>query len=65
VLRREILLESAEEETETAAPEIPQHLSPEALRALADLEELRRGGLISESAYQERRRGILSGEASP
>ena len=65
VLRREILLESPEvEETATTTPEITGHLSPETLRALADLEELRRQGAISEAAYQERRRSILAGDPS-
>jgi hypothetical protein len=64
ILRRQILLASPEEETETTTPEITGHLSPETLRALADLEELRRRGAISESAYQERRRSILAGDPS-
>ena len=64
ILRREILLESLPEETETATPEATGHLSPETLRTLADLEELRRQGAISEAAYQERRRSILAGDPS-
>ena len=64
ILRREILFESLPEETETATPEAAGHLSPETLRALADLEELRRQGGISEAAYQERRRSILAGDPS-
>ena len=61
-LRREILLESREEETESAEPEITGHLSPETLRALADLEESRRRGAISEAEYQDRRRRILASD---
>jgi hypothetical protein len=64
ILRREILLESLPEETEIATPEATGHLSPETLRALADLEELRRQGAISEAGYQERRRSILAGDPS-
>ena len=65
ILRRQILLESpVEEESETTTPEIGGHLSPETLRALADLEELRRQGAISEAAYQERRRSLLAGGPS-
>ena len=62
ILRREILLESLPEEIESATPEATGHLSPETLRALADLEELRRQGAISEAAYQERRRSLLAGD---
>ena len=62
ILRREILLESVPEET--ATPEATGHLSPETLRALADLEELRRQGAISEGTYQERRRSMLAGDPS-
>jgi len=64
VLRREILLESPTEETEATTPEIGGHLSPETLRSLADLEELRRQGAISEAAYQERRRSLLASDPS-
>jgi len=64
VLRREILLEGPEEETETTIPELTGRLSPETLRALADLEDLRRQGVISEAAYQERRRSILASDPS-
>jgi hypothetical protein len=64
ILRRQILLEDPEEPPETTTPDISGHLSPETLRALADLEELRRHGAISEAAYQERRRSILAGDFS-
>ena len=64
ILRRQILLESPAEETEATTPEIGGHLSPETLRSLADLEELRRQGAISEAAYQERRRSLLASDPS-
>jgi hypothetical protein len=64
VMRREILLESPAEETEVTAPQITGDLSPETLRALADLEESRRRGVISEPEYQERRRSILASDPS-
>lgn len=66
VLRRTILLESAPEETGGAPPseELPlEGLSPDTLRALADLEERRRAGELSEAEYQTRRRQLL--EAHP
>lgn len=57
--RREILIE----DPSVAAPEaaLPADLSPEQLRALADLEEERRSGQITEADYQMRRRRIMSG----
>ena len=64
ILRRQILLESPAEETEATTPAIGGHLSPETLRALADLEGLRRQGAISEAAYQERRRSLLASDPS-
>jgi hypothetical protein len=62
VMRREILLESPEEEAEPSAREFPGELPPETLRALADLEESRREGAISEAEYQSRRRRILASD---
>jgi hypothetical protein len=53
--RRTILMESP---AEAPSPESGE-LSPETLRALADLEEARRAGRLSESEYQARRREIL------
>jgi hypothetical protein len=64
VMRREILLESPAEDTESAEPETTGRLSPETLRALADLEEARRRGAISETEYQRRRRAILASDPS-
>jgi hypothetical protein len=59
VHRRTILMESPE--TGEASEEAGRsgELSPETLRALADLEEARRSGRVSESEYQTRRREIL------
>lgn len=63
VLRRTILMESPGGEPADAGPaELPSDLSPDILRKLADLEEARQRGEISESEYRIRRREILSGE---
>jgi hypothetical protein len=59
VHRRTILMESPETETAPEEAERSGELSPETLRALADLEEARRSGQVSESEYQARRREIL------
>jgi hypothetical protein len=66
VVRREILMESPEEEP-AAPPPIPDRLSPTALRRLAELEEQRRSGEISESEYATRRNAVLraDGAAGP
>jgi hypothetical protein len=65
VRRREILLEEVVEPAEEgAAPEPvapPESLSPAALRDLADLEEARRAGKVTEGEYQQRRAQILRG----
>jgi hypothetical protein len=64
VVRRTILMESLEDETDYGAqPQWSESLSPEQLRALADLEEERRSGKISEGEYDARRKRILRGEA--
>ena len=71
LLRREILMESPDDEPVPSASApvepapIPTDLSPEALRALADLEERRRDGEISENRYQSERRQILASDATP
>jgi hypothetical protein len=65
VKRRSVLMEAAPEDEEAPAPEgtVPiDRLSPETLRALADLEDRRRRGEISEGEYQVRRREILSAD---
>jgi len=66
VVRRTILLETPEDKPAKEGGSVPpDSLSPEALRALADLEETRRRGELTESEYQSRRRAILSGEIPP
>lgn len=61
VIRREILLESPPEDAARSAPlgTLPDALSPEQLRALADLEEARREGRITEAEYRAKRRDLL------
>jgi hypothetical protein len=64
VVRREVLMESPEEVQEPGGPalKLPENLSPEQLRNLADIEEQRRAGKITETEYRARRRVILGGE---
>ncbi len=60
--RRTILMESPAEgggAEPGGEPALSGELSPETLRALADLEEARRAGQLTESEYQTRRREIL------
>ena len=73
VVRKNILLESDEEEPSTAATdseepapavEAPRGLSPAQLRALADLEEARQAGEITEAEYVARQQEILNSEAA-
>lgn len=61
VVRRTVLMESAPEDVseEEAEPILPPNLAPETLRKLADLEEARRGGKISEAEYANRKSEIL------
>ncbi len=64
VVRRTVLMESPAEPA--AAPDrdpLPPNLSPAALRQLADLEEQRRRGELTESYYEARRREILAAES--
>jgi hypothetical protein len=49
-------------EPQTGAPAPPEGLSSSALRALADLEDARRRGEVTESDYQSKRRQILAGD---
>jgi hypothetical protein len=68
VVRRTILMESEPGDEAATSPgpaPPPEGLSPEALRALADLEETRRSGRLTEAEYQTRRRQILSGSLPP
>ena len=64
VERREILMESPDEVKDTSDPgmALPENLSPEQLRNLADIEEQRRAGKITETEYRARRRAVLGGE---
>ena len=58
--RRTILMqEEAPAEAPLPAQSLPS--DPDALRALAELEEARRAGAVSEAEYQRRRREILTG----
>jgi hypothetical protein len=63
LMRRTVLLESeAPPEGEAAEKEpaaLPADLPPETLRALADLQEQRTRGQISETTYHQRRRDLL------
>jgi hypothetical protein len=60
VMRTTILMES-EEEAPPQRPDASPELSPEQLRALADLEEARRAGTLSEAEYTAQRNRILDG----
>ncbi|CAG0957026.1 hypothetical protein MYXO_00543 [Myxococcaceae bacterium] len=69
IVRRTVLMESeAPPEDgldETPLPSVTSgDLSPDQLRALADLEEARRDGEVNEGEYQTRRARILRGEVS-
>jgi hypothetical protein len=73
IVRRTILMESPEESGATMDPEAGEEnlppafpeLSPEALRALADLEEARQRGEVSEDEYRTRRNEILTSGTAP
>jgi hypothetical protein len=64
VIRREVLMESPPEDWPENQPALPsdalENLSPESLRALADLEERRRNGLVTESEYRSERGKLLN-----
>lgn len=62
VVRREVLMESPVPEDELPVGALPANLAPDTLRALADLEEERRSGTITESEYNTRRREILNAD---
>ena len=71
LMRREILMESPDDEplpSASAPPEaepIPTNMSPQSLRALADLEQRRLDGEVSENRYHSERRRILAMDATP
>lgn len=63
VVRRQVLMESLEDDTDYGPdPRAMEDLTPDQLRALADLEEERREGEVSEAQYNARRNQILRGE---
>jgi len=62
VVRREVLMESFEDTTVYEDVPKVEELSGEQLRALADLDDARRAGDISESEYYSRKNAILRGE---
>jgi hypothetical protein len=69
VVRRTILLDSPDEATPQATDgeeteELPTRLAPLTLRELADLEEQRQRGEVSESEYRARRADILRKDPS-
>jgi len=59
VTRRKVLMEDETPAAEPPASGVELPSDPEALRALADLEEARRSGEITEADYQRRRRALL------
>jgi hypothetical protein len=61
VMRRTILMEEAPETPADDLPPARLPSDPQALRELADLEELRRAGEISEAEYHRRRSELLRG----
>jgi hypothetical protein len=64
VVRRTILMETMEDDTDYGPnPTVSEELTPKQLRALADLEDARLRGEVSESEYSARRNQILRGEA--
>lgn len=60
VVRRQVLMEDLEDDPELSG--LSTTLSPEQLRALADLEEERREGNLTEAVYNARRGKIMSGD---
>jgi hypothetical protein len=65
LLRRSVLVEAPAEAggVEEAPAPLPADLPPETLRALADLQERRARGEISETLYHQRRRDLLRAAA--
>ncbi len=62
VVRRQVLMESLEDTTEYDQGPKVEELSGKQLRALADLDDARRAGAISESEYYSRKNAVLRGE---
>jgi len=63
IVRRTVLMESSEDTSDVEQPAVSSDLSSDQLRALADLEDARRDGQVSETDYFKRRGAILRGEA--
>ena len=64
IVRRIVLMESPMEDTsDVSQPMVSPELSSDQLRALADLEDARKTGKISETEYFKRRGAVLRGEA--
>ena len=62
VVRRQVLMESFEDDTVFEQGPKVESLSAEQLRGLADLDDARRSGAISEGEYHSRKNAILRGE---
>jgi hypothetical protein len=58
-------MESTDDTEFKPKPAVDESLTPEQLRALADLEEQRRSGALTETEYTTRRNEILRGDAAP
>ena len=65
VMRRTILMEAPPEAAEEELPPLRLPSDPETLRELAELEEQRRAGEISEAEYHRRRDALLRSGAGP
>jgi hypothetical protein len=65
VVRRTILMESTDDTEFAPKPTLDIDLTPEQLRALADLEEQRQSGAVTETEYTTRRTEILRGKTAP
>jgi hypothetical protein len=59
MMRRSVLMEEEAPAADDAAEGVALPTDPEALRALADLEEARRSGELTEAEYQRQRRALL------
>jgi hypothetical protein len=70
IVQRTILMESLPEESEASPPPqdpnaLPAEMTPERLRALADLEDSRRRGELTETEYTIKKRAIMFPPADP
>ena len=62
VVRRTVLMDSMEDTSDVEQPSVSPELTSDQLRALADLEDSRVNGQVSETEYFKRRGAILRGE---